>query len=68
MGKCIENIQSQYVRLRPRLRFNQEIMDNIIYKGLSFSAHRIIRGDKMDLSIRNMLDSKMNRGLPPSAI
>ena len=68
MGKCIENIQSQYVKLRPRLRFNQEIMDNIIYKGLSFSAHRIIRGDKMDLSIRNMLDSKMNRGLPPSAI
>ena len=68
MGRCIEDIQKQYVKLRPRLRFNQEIIDNIIYKGLSFSAHRIIRGDKMDLSIKNMLNSRMNRGLPPSAI
>ena len=32
MGKCIEDIQIQYVKLRPRLRFNQEILDNIIYQ------------------------------------
>ena len=68
MGKCIENIQNSYAKIRPKLRYNQEIIDNIIYQGLPFSAHRIIRGDNMDLSIRNMINARANRGLPPSSI
>jgi len=68
IGRCIEDIQRYYVRIRPRLRYNHEIFDNIIYQGLSFSAHRIIRGDRMDLSLKNVISGRMNRGLPPSAI
>lgn len=68
MGKAIKNIQDRYAVLRPRLKFNQGIIDNIIGMGLSASAHRIIRGDKMDLSLRNMLDGRMKRGMPPSSI
>lgn len=68
VGKAIRDIQDSYARVRPRLRFNQNIMDNIINIGLSTSAHRVIRGDRMDLSLRNMLNGRMNRGMPPSSI
>ena len=68
MGKAIKDIQDSYAVVRPRLRFNHNIIDNIINVGLSASAHRIIRGDKMDFSLKNMLNGRMNRGLPPSSI
>lgn len=68
VGKAIKDIQDSYAKVRPRLRFNQNIIDNIINLGLSASAHRVIRGDRMDLSLRNMLNGRMNRGMPPSSI
>ena len=68
VGRAIKDIQDSYALVRPRLRFNQNIIDNIINIGLSTSAHRIIRGDKMDLSLKNMLNGRMNRGMPPSSI
>ena len=67
MGKIIGNIQSAYSALRNDIRFNGDILDNIIYQGIPFSAHRIIRGDKtMSLSLKNMITGRMNRGMAPS--
>ena len=69
MGKIIGDIQSAYLSLRNDIRFNGDILDNIIYQGIPFSAHRIIRGDKtMSLSLTNMITGRMNRGLPPSMV
>ena len=68
MGKAIRDIQDAYSKLRPRLRFNEEIIDNIIYQGLTNSARRIIRGERMDLTLKNMISGRMNRGMPPSTM
>ena len=69
MGGIIGRIQAAYASLRDDLRFNENILDNIIYQGLSFSAHRIIRGDKlMDMSITKMITGRMNRGVPPTMV
>ena len=69
MGGIIADIQRAYVKLRPDLKYNVGILDNIIYQGIPNSAHRIIRGDKtMSLSVRNIFTQRMNRGVPPSMI
>ena len=69
MGGIIGRIQAAYASLRDDLKFNENILDNIIYQGLSFSAHRIIRGDKlMDMSITKMITGRMNRGVPPTMV
>lgn len=69
MGGIIADIQRAYVRLRPDLKCNVEILDNIIYQGIPYSAHRIIRGDKtMSLSLKNIFTQRMNRSVPPSMI
>ncbi len=66
MGNTIGDIQKQYVKLRPRLRYNQNIIDNIIYQGMSFSAQRIINGEKMDLTCKNVINGRLTRGEPVS--
>lgn len=69
MGSIITNIQQYYTAVRPELRFNQNILDNIIFQGIPQSAHRIMRGDNsMSLSLKNMFTGRMNRGAPPSTI
>ena len=51
------------------LAFNGDILDNIIYQGIPFSTHRIIRGDKsMSLSVKNMIRGRMNRGMTPTTM
>jgi hypothetical protein len=67
MGKIVGNIQSAYSALRNDIRYNGDILDNIIYQGIPFSTHRVIRGDKsMSLSLKNMITARMNRGMAPS--
>ena len=67
VGKIVGNIQSSYSSLRYDIRYNGDILDNIIYQGIPFSTHRIIRGDKtMSLSLTNIITNRMNRGMPPS--
>ena len=69
MGKIVGNIQAAYSSLRNDIRYNGDILDNIIYQGIPFSAHRIIRGDKtMSLSMINMITGRMNRGIPPTMV
>ena len=69
MGKVIGMIQSAYASLRNDIRFNGDILDNIIYQGIPNSAHRIIRGDKtMSLSLTNIITGRMNRGVPPTMV
>ena len=69
MGKVIGMIQSAYSSLRNDIRYNGDILDNIIYQGIPYSAHRIIRGDKtMSLSLTNMITARMNRGVPPTMV
>ncbi len=63
MGMCIGDIQSAYSRIRPRIRINGEILDNIIYTGIPASAHRIIRGDRsMSPNVMNAINGRLNRG------
>lgn len=66
MGEAIKKIQIQYVKLRPRLIRNAAIIDNIIYQGLPYSAQRVLHGDKLDLSCRNMINGKLTRAYPTS--
>ena len=62
-------IQAAYSSLRNDIRYNGDILDNIIYQGIPYSAHRIIRGDKtMSLSMINMITGRMNRGIPPTMV
>ena len=69
MGKIVGNIQAAYSSLRNDIRYNGDILDNIIYQGIPYSAHRIIRGDKtMSLSMINMITGRMNRGIPPTMV
>ena len=69
MGGIIGRIQASYASLRGDLRFNVNILDNIIYQGVPFSAHRIIRGDKlMNVTITDMITGRMNRGVPPTVV
>ena len=69
VGKIVKNIQTSYESLRGDLRYNDNILDNIIYQGIPFSSHRIIRGDKnMSLSLKNMITGRMNRGVPPTMV
>ena len=69
MGKVIGMVQSAYSSLRNDIRYNGDILDNIIYQGIPYSAHRIIRGDKtMSLSLTNMITARMNRGVPPTMV
>ncbi|MDD4245133.1 MAG: DUF5685 family protein [Candidatus Methanomethylophilaceae archaeon] len=63
MGKCIGDIQSAYSRIRPRVRMNRDILDNIIYSGIPASAHRILRGDRsMSPNVMNAINGRLNRG------
>ena len=69
IGRIVGRIQAAYSSLRDDIRFNVNILDNIIYQGIPFSAHRIIRGDKMmNVSITDMITGKMNRGVPPTMV
>ena len=69
MGGIIGRIQAAYSSLRDDIRFNVNILDNIIYQGIPFSAHRIIRGEKMmNVSITDMITGRMNRGIPPTTV
>ena len=69
IGRIVGRIQAAYSSLRDDIRFNVNILDNIIYQGIPFSAHRIIRGDKMmNVSITDMITGRMNRGVPPTMV
>ncbi len=69
VGKIVGNIQSSYLSLRNDIRFNGDILDNIIYQGIPHSSNRIIKGDKnMSLSLKNMITGRMNRGPPPTMV
>jgi hypothetical protein len=69
LGSVIGNIQRSYVALRPRLRFNQPIIDNIIYQGMPISAQRVLHGDTtMTPSLKNMMSERLNRGVPQSMV
>jgi len=61
----IRNIQTSYSNMRPSLRYNQTIIDNIIYQGIPASTQRIMKGDKtMNLNIKNMISERLSRGNP----
>ncbi len=63
MGECVGSIQSAYSRIRPRIRINGDILDNIIFSGIPASAHRIIRGDRsMSPNVMNAINGRLNRG------
>ena len=61
----IKNIQMSYSNMRPSLKYNQTIIDNIIYHGIPASTQRIMKGDKtMNLNIGNMISERLGRSNP----
>lgn len=69
MNSVIGGIQTAYARIRSSIRYNGNILENIIYNGIPVSAHRIISGDKtMSLSLKNVFRERLNRGGPPAII
>lgn len=69
LGTITKNIQDSYGKMRDEIKINRNIIDNVIYRGIPSSSQRIIRGDEtMSLSLKNMINGRMNRGLPPSLV
>lgn len=68
MGRIIDKIQNAYYAIKSDLRCNVEIFDNIIYRGIPYSAHRIISSDSMNQNPIDAILKRMNRGALPTYI
>ncbi|MCQ2056063.1 MAG: DUF5685 family protein [archaeon] len=57
VGDVTNAIQKSYLSLRSNLKSNTEILDNIIFRGVPFSSHKIICGDASpNLSLKQRIN------------
>ncbi len=62
VGETVGSLQEHYSRIRPSLRGNQTLCDNIVYYGIPESAKKVITGEaKAKASIKNVLSNRKER-------
>ncbi len=61
-NRIIGNMQTAYSAIRPQMKFNTEVSDNIIYEGLPESAKLVIMGkSEAKMSIKNAISLRKKR-------
>lgn len=64
LGTIVGRIQSAYLALRPSMKANVDIADNIIYQGVPVSVRKVMSGNsKMQASFRNLFAGRINRSI-----
>lgn len=62
VGDVVGSLQGAYSRVRPRMRGNESLCDNIVYYGIPESAKKVIMGEaKAKASIKNILGNRKER-------
>ena len=62
VSEAVGSLQSAYSRVRPSMRGNVSLCDNIVYFGIPESAKRVIMGDaKAKASVKNILSNRKDR-------
>ena len=64
VGTVVGRIQEAYARLRPSMKMNVGICDNIIYQGIPTTVKLVMSGrSKMKPTITDMISGKMSRSI-----
>ena len=62
MSEAVGSLQGSYSRVRPAMKGNVSLCDNIVYHGIPESAKKVILGDaKAKASIKNVLSNRKDR-------
>ena len=62
LGSIVGRIQASYQAVRPTMKANTTITDNIIYQGVPISVRKVMSGSpKMQASFRNLFAGRVNR-------
>lgn len=67
LNSIVSNIQNAYLKIRPSMRANQAITDNVIYQGIPVAIRRVMAGEsKMQPSLKNLFAPRINRSIGSS--
>ena len=62
VNEVVGSLQAAYSRVRPTMRGNESLCDNIVYYGIPESAKKVIVGDaQAKASIKNILSNRKDR-------
>ena len=62
VSEAVGSLQGSYSRVRPAMKGNVSLCDNIVYHGIPESAKKVILGDaKAKASIKNVLSNRKDR-------
>ena len=64
LGTIVGRMQAAYQAIRPNMKANMTITDNIIYQGVPVSVRKVMSGNsKMQASFRNLFAGRINRSI-----